>query len=87
MPDDLGDDEPTVIDGRFLETDEITPIEVQRCQECGAVIFDDSYSDVAAAVAAGIFRGKQCVRAHDGHWSICANYSPTHMKLTLLVPR
>ena len=70
----------TVVDG---ET--ITPLEVPRCVECGAVAFDDEYTD--AALAIGVSR---CVRSKPGHpdpWHWCANYSKTHRKLVQLVPR
>jgi len=89
VSDDYGEDGPTRVDDPALPTDsgEITPIKVQRCPECGSVIFDDGYSNVAASVAFGMFTGRQCVRAHDGHWHICANYSPTHDKLVMLRAR
>ena len=64
-----------------------TPTELRRCTDCGNVIFDDAFDEPAAAVASGLFAGKQCMRAHDGHWAYCANYSPTHGKFTYLVPR
>lgn len=85
---DFDDEEPTITDGTPLtESGEITPLEVRRCTDCGNVIFDDAFDEPAAAVASGLFAGKQCMRAHDGHWAYCANYSPTHGKFVYLVPR
>lgn len=76
----------TVVDGATFENC-VTPTEVRRCADCGNVIFDDAFDQPAAAVAMGLFAGKQCMRAHDGHWTYCANYSPTHGKFVYLVPR
>ena len=79
---DFGEDDPTVIDAG-----EITPVEIPRCSDCGSVVFYDSFSEPAAAVASGLFAGRQCMRARDSHWTYCANYSPTHGKFVYLVPR
>lgn len=69
MAGDLGDDDVTIIDERDL----ITPVELPRCTECGAVVFHDDFTEPAAALAAGLFASKQCVRARDGHWYWCAD--------------
>jgi hypothetical protein len=70
--DDFGDDDPTVIDGAQF-VDEVTPVELPRCTECGAIVFFDDFTEPAAALAAGLFGSKNCVRARDGHWHYCAD--------------
>lgn len=83
MADDFGDDDDTVIE---LEPDEnVTPIDIVRCAECGGAIFDDDFDQMALAI--GLDR---CVRSKPGAerpWHWCANYSPTHDKFVELVPK
>ncbi len=74
------DDERTIVDGG-----EITPVEPPRCVECGTIVFDDDFDDVALAM--GLDR---CVRSKPGAarpWHWCSNYSPEFRKLVQLVPR
>lgn len=68
-PHDFGDDEDTVVDGRFLEYE--TPETMPRCQECRRVVFFDDFTPAASMVAEGLFSGDRCVRARDGHWYWC----------------
>jgi len=86
MGDDFGDDDPTILDGTPLtESGEITPIEPPRCTECGAVVFEDDFDQVALAIGL-----ERCVRSRPGAenpWWWCANYSPTHRKCVQLYPR
>lgn len=82
MADDFGEDETTVTD-----EDIITPVELPRCFECGAVVFMDDFTEPASAIGLGLFSNKQCLRARDGHWWYCASYSATHGKLVYLTPR
>ena len=75
MGGNFGDDEDTVIE---LEPDEnVTPVELPRCSECGSVVFLDDFTDLAAAIGVGMFSRGQCVRARDGHWRFCAQSGPT----------
>ena len=72
------DDEPTIVE---TEPDEITPMELPRCTECGRVVFFDDFTQVASAIAAALFSADRCVRARDGHWYWCGErwelrYSP-----------
>jgi len=57
------DDDPTVIDG-----DQITPVELPRCAECGRVVFHDDFTDVSASIAYGLFSADRCVRGTRWHW-------------------
>jgi hypothetical protein len=66
--DELGDDDPTVID---LDREFDTPATMPRCQECGRVVFFDEFSPRASLIAEGMFNGDRCVRARDGHWYWC----------------
>ena len=85
---DFGDDDPTVIDGApFVEAanENVTPVEMPRCVECGAVCFEDDFTE--AALAIGLDR---CVRSRpnvERPWHWCAGYSPTHDKFVELVPK
>ena len=83
---DFSDDDPTIIEGSLLADDEnVTPVELPRCFECGAVVFDDGFDDMAMAI--GLDR---CVRSRPGAerpWHWCSNYSPTHDKFVELVPK
>jgi hypothetical protein len=64
--DELGDDEPTVIDGAPLaESENDTPELQDHCVECGAVCFTDNAATVS-------FPDDRCLRAWDGHWHWCA---------------
>jgi len=74
---DFGDDDPTIIEGSLLADENETPVELPRCSECGAVVFLDDFTDLAAAIAMGMFTHGQCVRARDGHWRYCAQSGPT----------
>ncbi len=83
MAGDFGEDDPTVIDGAPFETD--TPVSTPSCVECGAIVFDDDFDEMALAI--GLDR---CVRSKAGAtqpWYWCASYSPTHRKLVQFVPR
>lgn len=62
------DDEVTVVD-----SDIITPVELPRCSECGAIVFFDDFTEPGAALAFGLFASKTCVRARDSHWWWCAD--------------
>jgi hypothetical protein len=66
------DDEPTIV-----ESGEITPVELPRCTECGNVVFFDDFTEPAAALAFGLFQGKTCLRARDGHWYYCGSLRKT----------
>jgi len=70
--DDLGEEGDTVV-----EDENVTPVEMPRCSECGRVVFLDDFTDLAAAIAVGMFSRGQCVRARDGHWRYCAESGPT----------
>ena len=73
MGGDFGDDDPTVIDGALLTDENITPVDVVRCAECGGAIFDDDFDQMALAI--GLDR---CVRSKPGAerpWHWCANSS------------
>lgn len=72
--DDFGDDGPTRVDEAF---EAITPVELPLCTDCGAVVFLDDFTDIAAAIAVGMFTRGQCVRARDGHWRYCAQAGAT----------
>jgi hypothetical protein len=67
---DLGDDDPTVIDGAQF-ADEVTPVELPRCTECGRVVFFDDFTQAASAVAMGLFNADRCVRGRKGNWWWC----------------
>jgi hypothetical protein len=67
---DFDEDEKTVVDGSI-----ITPTELPRCTECGAVVFFDDFSEPAAALAYGLFQSKTCLRSrlemgtpHSWYW-------------------
>ncbi len=80
---DFDEDEPTRVDGATFEAD--TPVSVPACVECGAIVFDDDFDEMALAI--GLDR---CVRSKPlatQPWYWCANYSPTHRKLVQFVPR
>lgn len=83
---DFGDDDPTIVeDPSVREFEAVTPVEVPRCVECGAVVFDDDFDDMALA-----FGLDRCARSRPGvanPWHWCSNYSPTHRKYVQLVPR
>ena len=85
-PGDFGDDERTVIDGTpLVDNGEITPVELPRCTECGSVVFDDDFNELALAMGL-----ERCVRSKpeaERPWHWCANYSATHRKLVQLIPR
>lgn len=66
--DDLGEDDPTVID---LDHEFDTPATMPRCTVCGRVVFFDEFTVAASIVAQGIFSEERCVRARDGHWRWC----------------
>jgi hypothetical protein len=66
--DELGDDDPTVID---LDREFDTPDTMPRCQECGRVVFFDDFSDAASIVAMGLFSSDRCVRSRDGRMRWC----------------
>lgn len=68
---DLGDDDPTVIDGNALLEEFETPETMPRCQDCGRVVFFDAFTPAASIIAEGLFSGDRCVRARDGHWYWC----------------
>lgn len=73
------DEEATTVDNAFIsEGDIITPVELPRCSECSAVVFHDDFSDVAAALAFGLFTSKQCLASRaqagqPGSWYWCAD--------------
>ena len=67
---DLGDDDPTVIDGAPLaEFDEGKTM--PRCQECGRVVFFDSFTEAASLIAMNLFSADRCVRSKDGRLRWC----------------
>lgn len=72
------DDDPTIVDDG-----EITPQELPRCVECGNVVFHDDFDEPAAALSAGLFQSKTCVRARDSHWHWCSELR----KYVYYVPR
>ena len=80
------DDEQTVIDGTpLVESGETTPVEPPRCAECGAIVFDDDFDDLSL-----IFGMDRCIRSKPGTerpWHWCPNFSKTHGKYAMLVPR
>lgn len=77
-PDDLGDDDPTIIDGAQLaEPDYDTPVEPPLCVECGRLAQIDS------VLVQPHFPDDQCIRSQDGHWHWCA----TLRKTVTYVPR
>jgi hypothetical protein len=82
MAGDFGDDDPTVVDGRVL-SDHDTPVTIPRCAECGAVVFFDDFD----AFSLASFPQDRCLRARDGHWTWCANFSATHGKVVFLIAR
>ncbi len=73
------EDEVTIVDGAQLvealnETpngDQITPVELPRCTDCGRVVVFDDFTQAASAVAMNLFSADRCVRARDGHWWWC----------------
>lgn len=65
---DFDDEEQTVVDGEH-----ITPVDLPRCTECGAVVFFDSFDEPAQALAFGLFGSKTCIRARDGHFWYCSD--------------
>lgn len=79
--DELGDEEPTVVDGSWEEFP--TPVDPPQCPECGAVAALDDFD--ARSLAS--FPADYCSRAADGHWYCCVNYSPTHVKVVNYYPR
>lgn len=88
MADDFGDEDPTIMDGAPLVDDENeTPPSIPRCTECGSVVFFDDFTPAASVIGSSIFSNGQCVRARDGHWWHCANYSKERTKLVILPPR
>ena len=77
-PDQLGPDDPTVIEpSPFVSAlNEVpgeydTPETMPRCQECGRVVFFDDFSDAASIVAMGLFSADRCVRSRDGRMRWC----------------
>lgn len=81
-PGDYGDDDPTVIDGTpFL--DEVTPVTMPRCAECGRVVFFDDFTVVASAISMNLFNADRCVRSKAGHWWWCGE----RWRLVYIPPR
>jgi hypothetical protein len=70
------DDDKTVVDD--------TPVTIPRCTECGAFVFFDDFTEPAQALAFGLYREKQCLRARDGHWWYCPNIYPEYGKTVFL---
>lgn len=87
LSDDFGEEGDTVIDGDPLLDEHVTPLELPRCSECGALVFVDDYSDSAEVLARGMFAGDKCIRSRNELWHFCANYSPTHKRYSVLIPR
>jgi len=79
---DAGEDEQTVIDGTPF-VDEHTPVDPPQCPECKAIANLDDFDERSLAS----FPAKVCSRAADGHWYVCVNYSPTHIKIVNYVRR
>lgn len=70
--DDFGDDGPTVIDEASPLTasgDYDTPVDVPHCNECGAVVVLDTYTDVSLHAFPS-----HCLRAKNGLWWWCAKF-------------
>lgn len=63
---DFGDDDDTVIE---LEPNDFdTPITMPRCQDCGRIVFFDSFEPVGSIIAQGLFSDNQCVRGDRWRW-------------------
>lgn len=57
-PGDFGQDEPTIVDGKYD-----TPVTMPRCAECARVVFFDDFTPAASIIAEGLFNGDRCVRS------------------------
>lgn len=67
--DELGPDDPTVIDGTpFVDE----PKTIPRCRDCGNLVFFDAFSFPASQIASNLFSARQCVTSRDGHFRWCA---------------
>ena len=64
--DDFGEDEPTRVDDPAAEFD--SPPTMPRCQDCGRVVFFDSFTYTGSVIAAGLFSDDRCVRGENWRW-------------------
>jgi hypothetical protein len=81
---DFGEDDPTILDGTPLAEDDanVTPVELPRCSECGALVFIDDFDRQSLAS----FPPDHCMRARNGSWHWCPNFKKGFGKLVQLIP-
>jgi hypothetical protein len=70
---DFGDDDPTIVEDPSVrqEWDQVTPVTMPRCVDCGRVVFFDGFDEAASLIAMHMFSADRCVRSRDGRMRWC----------------